>query len=857
MVSVLPKKTAPSSRSTLISSIRSNNTSSSSYYKVPPSQQQQQQQPVPSSPTKKIKLAHLPDFSEQMSSLKETANTRRKPNKKSVPAMSSSRRRPTKKSSSSSSYFLSASFLLQVVVCYLALAYFHFCPKDPSSNPFVCRNLAELHWTLEPHVSPYLHQFTHHVQIPLQNRINRKLRPVYENLLRPTWSQSIQPHLLCVIDLSHKLLYQSGLPQQAVQIRNTYWIPLLQHVHQRYQEKLQPHIQLAAEYSHHTYAVIRNSRLIRTLKHYLPQMQRLIQQHVIGPVQQTIIPRLCALYQDHIQPIVTHFFQASYQYLVVDDNPLKENLKRVKVTYRKRLLRPLKTLHEIYVKPQVAKIALKLNEYQNRHNDHSASPHHLNSTLLHQQHKEHAAAANHPAHNSDLPTPSADDRSRPVSPASAHVDEVSTGHSATTPSSTETDAAEAVVEMEQQSTEAVEEDEINDAPELVVQDDKEPPPEEYHSEIDVEGDNVPDDSARDSGLPEAVEPAQKPAIAAEDSMTLDADEFMDEISDEIASESGTATADSKKEEGRTEGAGGKEEKTARERARLEKVAREAFERLGELERESMATFIAELGKKRDASNLATHAAFVGDDKRRVEGLLSESKKLLARLDTWFERALRLETVPVKERVSQAQLVVQKSKAKFFDKRVKPYLAEIDAYSQAEFQIENHILQQAWQPVATFAAEIQADLGNGFTWLADVTYHDWAVYHRFNTETERIKLSMEDVLNGLLLRDDASAARAAATGDKDGEGRPRVTMSSVPRPSFFKDIAKLRDDVDLVHTAFVTKLDDRFVRHLQALQPHIRSNNPIPHPAEDDDDDDDSSQEPSPRDLPENVARDEL
>ncbi|PLW30707.1 hypothetical protein PCANC_24683 [Puccinia coronata f. sp. avenae] len=248
----------------------------------------------------------------------------------------------------------------------------------------------------------------------------------------------------------------------------------------------------------------------------------------------------------------------------------------------------------------------------------------------------------------------------------------------------------------------------------------------------------------------------------------------------------------------------------------------------------MATFIAELGKKRDASNLATHAAFVGDDKRRVEGLLSESKKLLARLDTWFERALRLETVPVKERVSQAQLVVQKSKAKFFDKRVKPYLAEIDAYSQAEFQIENHILQQAWQPVATFAAEIQADLGNGFTWLADVTYHDWAVYHRFNTETERIKLSMEDVLNGLLLRDDASAARAAAT-----------------------DIAKLRDDVDLVHTAFVTKLDDRFVRHLQALQPHIRSNNPIPHPAEDDDDDDDSSQEPSPRDLPENVARDEL
>jgi hypothetical protein len=203
---------------------------------------------------------------------------------------------------------------------------------------------------------------------------------------------------------------------------------------------------------------------------------------------------------------------------------------------------------------------------------------------------------------------------------------------------------------------------------------------------------------------------------------------MDEISDEIASESGTATDDSKKEEGRTEGAGGKKEKTARERARLEKVAREAFERLGELERESMATFIAELGKKRDASNLATHAAFVGDDKRRVEGLLSESKKLLARLDTWFERALRLETVPVKERVSQAQLVVQKSKAKFFDKRVKPYLAEIDAYSQAEFQIENHILQQAWQPVATFAAEIQADLGNGFTWLADVTYHDWAGKH---------------------------------------------------------------------------------------------------------------------------------
>jgi hypothetical protein len=59
--------------------------------------------------------------------------------------------------------------------------------------------------------------------------------------------------------------------------------------------------------------------------------------------------------------------------LFIDDNPLKNQLKTLKLTYRNRLLRPVKALHSIYVKPQIRKIVLKLNEYNHNRNS-SSSP---------------------------------------------------------------------------------------------------------------------------------------------------------------------------------------------------------------------------------------------------------------------------------------------------------------------------------------------------------------------------------------------------------------------------------------------------------------------------------------------------
>lgn len=206
-------------------------------------------------------------------------------------------------------------------------------------------------------------------------------------------------------------------------------------------------------------------------------------------------------------------------------------------------------------------------------------------------------------------------------------------------------------------------------------------------------------------------------------------DLMDEISHEIASEKDAISSDNKQEKEEEEKEKEKNERrkaeeTAAERARLEKLAREGFAQMAALEKQSMTEFVANLREKRDAKNLASHAEIVAQESGGQEGLTQESKKLLERLSRWFERAEKLETVPVQERLKQAQLVVQKSKQKFLDKLVQPLLNRLDSFAQQEHLKEVTILNQAWLPLSQFSAQIQADLGYGFTWLADVTYHDW-------------------------------------------------------------------------------------------------------------------------------------
>lgn len=779
-------------------------------------------QPVPSSPAKKIKRVHLPDFSDQMA-VNDQPRKKAKPKKKII--TTSLRKKPRSTSL--------LSFVIQVIICYLVLAYFYFCPKDPTSNPFVCRNLAELHWAIEPHLSPYIHQFNHQFRNPLQHRVNRKLRPLYEDYLIPTWTH-LQPQLSFALRLSQQFLRQSGLPDQLSILHHTCWTPVRDHVNQRYEEKLQPHIQYTITSSKRVYTVIRNSRFIGAIKTYLPHLQRLLLQHIIRPIQHVVLPRLFQIYQQYIQPIIIRLFKVVYQYLVVEDNSIKDHLKNIKLTYRKRVLRPVKRLHEIYVKPQMTKIALKLNEYQYR-NSEPVSSEQLNTTATDTMHKE-----------KSHPPPSNVDRSEIPDPVLAHSpskmveDGIPSVKSQATPPVTKPQPAPEAEEGPDEKGSIV--------PDLTVDEELELPEDnssqDYHLfaseghslELGLE---VDDDEDEEEGVFETFQAGleDEKRLVEADGLTVDADDLMDEISHEIASEKDAISSDNKQEKEEEEKEKEKNERrkaeeTAAERARLEKLAREGFAQMAALEKQSMTEFVANLREKRDAKNLASHAEIVAQESGGQEGLTQESKKLLERLSRWFERAEKLETVPVQERLKQAQLVVQKSKQKFLDKLVQPLLNRLDSFAQQEHLKEVTILNQAWLPLSQFSAQIQADLGYGFTWLADVTYHDWKIYHQFNTRAERLKTVMQNMIDGVASEEDPDLDLIQPTDD-------------LPRFSFFKDIANARDAILAKHQLFLSHLDSLFRAHVDALS----ALQPIPPSS--------SSQNSDPDHTVENVNRDEL
>ncbi|WAQ91396.1 hypothetical protein PtA15_14A280 [Puccinia triticina] len=789
---------------------------------------QQQQQPVPSSPTKKIKLSHLPDFSNQSTQmlLKNGKNNlpdsiavtkkRLKPKKRPPTTTPGARKTPAKKARSRWLF----SFLLQVLVCYLGLAYFYFCPKDPSSNPVVCRNLAEVHWALEPHISPYLDQLNNQFRYPLQKRVDRKLRPVYEHYLLPTWSH-VQPQLSATLRLSKQLVRQSGLLEQAHTLQSTYWTPLMDHINQRYEQKLQPHIRYTIEQSKQVYNTLRNSRLIGALKTYLPHLRAFLLHNLIQPVRHTVLPALIDLYRHHLHPLLARLALKTYNYLLVDDsNLLKDQLANLKRTYRHRLLRPIKKLSQIYVTPQIAKIALKLNEYRARKAD---SPGGMSPNDQHHQKSppvashvpdpiDKSAPSDPPLHSDNdhhlAATPAAPSSEEPTDTSGPPVSPEDDDHHAPSPTPEDTSPSEPVIgtQKEWPAPLATEPDLVDKA--LASQD--ELADEEEDLEQSCPEDSAPQPEDHDDPIPEAEAQVVEEPLVETENLSVDIDEFMNEIDEEIASEA----SDPKASASATDEADGEPksrytpEEIAQERQRLETIAADGFARIWAMEAAQTAELVAAISAKRDASNLAKHAEIVG--KQRTAGLEVERTKVVERLRRWLERAQTLETVPPAETASKAQLIIGKSKHKFFDKLVAPHLAELDGFSAAQYQLESEILERVWEPIATFASDFESEFGFGLTWLADSSPRDWTVYNKIKKDLDQIKTQMQALINGTWVPPTA----AAEAEEKKG----RDWMSEVRVPQFFADLARAKAKVEDVYQAFATDLDRLLGAFLEKVSP---------------------------------------
>ncbi|KAA1130714.1 hypothetical protein PGTUg99_002583 [Puccinia graminis f. sp. tritici] len=78
----------------------------------------------------------------------------------------------------------------------------------------------------------------------------------------------------------------------------------------------------------------------------------------------SVLPSLANFYAIHLHPHLIPFAKSMYQTLFIDDNPLKNQLKT-------RLLRPVKALHSIYVKPQIKAIPPPVDDH---HHPASAIP---------------------------------------------------------------------------------------------------------------------------------------------------------------------------------------------------------------------------------------------------------------------------------------------------------------------------------------------------------------------------------------------------------------------------------------------------------------------------------------------------
>ncbi|KAI9627438.1 hypothetical protein KEM48_009824 [Puccinia striiformis f. sp. tritici PST-130] len=782
-------------------------------------QHQHQQQPVPSSPTKKIKLAHLPDFSTQML-LKPIENPPLKRKLKPKKQATTTRKKQNKPSSSSttttrSSSYFSFSFLVQVVICYLLLAYFYFCPKDPTSNQLVCSNLAELHWKLEPFLTPYTDQINTQIRQPLANRVDRKLRPIYQDYILPTWTH-LHPQLVNLIDLSKRIIRQSGLIDQLSLLKSTYWSPIVDHVNQRYQEKLQPHILFTTSQTKQTYSIIKNSRIIKTTKFYFPYLQDFLIKNIVKPIHQTVLPKIYDLFQQHIRPFISDLFTRLYGYLVTHDNPFKVNLKKIKSNYRLKLLRPVKILHQIYVKPQITKIVEKLNEYQNRNivtttttDDHQQS----NNTTSGATRKE------TPIRDDDRISMKVDNQTE------KKPSEIKEEASVNASSETEPILAESV----DQSKTAEELDEPVDV--MVDQpiDEHLDPMEEY-DEGEEEDESSDHDPFLDLLGPE-IDTEQSDATNDSvdlDNLTVDADEFIDEIDSEIASEENNSS-DSNQHQDPGQVSSEPErterftvEEVAAQRLELENLSKTSFIKLNQLKNTQLIEFLKKLtGKRSLKENLDRYNEFFKDDDR-IQKLKNESEKLKLRINKYITRISESESLSSQEILKQIELIIEKSKKKFNDKLIRPNLNEIDKYGQIEYQNELEILQDSWKPISVFTSQVQNELGHGLTWLSDVTYHDWAIYNKFNSDTDRIKARMESILNGVIspLSQDEPNDDEQDDDDEKEEEEIKELINHLPYPTFFIDIAHSKKLILDIHEQFEADLDAKLQTHSHPSKDHL-------------------------------------
>ncbi|MBW0463782.1 hypothetical protein O181_003497 [Austropuccinia psidii MF-1] len=598
---------------------------------------------IPTSPKKKLKIHHTPSNHLKFNQIKIQNLKKNNPiNQNQIKML---------KKSKSISFITLFKFSIKVLICYLILAYFHFCPNDPTQNPWVCRHLAQLHWSLEPHLIKFNQIYSKNLK---SNQISNSFHWLDSNLLKP----------------------------------------LIFHSKNRYHQKIHHHLIHSLNSFNQFWSIIKNSKLIQILKYHLKL-------HLNSLISNFFIPTQSKIKKSF--KILSNQYQISKKFNL---NFLKNHHQILNLNHK--LLTSLKTFYKIYINPHLHKIIKKLNESSNSTSKNQNSHHQINLNQIKSSNLTQSQSQSNLNSNS--------------SSTLIHQLEL---------------------------------DNLN--------------PQNHQSSNQNQNQKTHSNDHLDPNL-----------------ITLDLQEVLDEIKLEANSENLQPSSTNNHQIHQIH------KNTPQERQRLEKLANDGLINLKKLENDQLEFFINQINQKRNPNNLAKLNQFLKFD--RLSKLNNESQKLLDKLNKYFQKNILIESKSPSEKLRETHLVISKSKEKFKLKLIEPFLNQIEDFIKLEFNLENQIIIDSWSPIDQFVNQIQSDLGHGLTWLDDVTYHDWQIYHKFRISLGNFKSKLQKLATGTELDH----------------------LDRIIKPNFFQEIQDLKTKIESVLTEFEKSIESLKLNHLQIL-----------------------------------------
>lgn len=101
---------------------------------------------------------------------------------------------------------------------------------------------------------------------------------------------------------------------------------------------------------------------------------------------------------------------------------------------------------------------------------------------------------------------------------------------------------------------------------------------------------------------------------------------------------------------------------------------------------------------------------------RLEDFKSEAERIVSRLARWADKRKSNAAEEADNVVSKAQSKIGRQAGELID--------ELDSYRHEHKIRSKQVVDEAMAPIKKLVEDAQAELGRGYAWLSDVTYHDW-------------------------------------------------------------------------------------------------------------------------------------